>query len=367
MRSDLIITRIPQHVDEWFQYRKSGIGGSEMSTILGLNKYDTVTRTFYEKIGMVEPRKIDNSKMFFGRYMEDKIADLWKYYDGSPDGYIENFKNNKIIRDCRAVNGFVVNPNYPWMFASLDRVMNKKGGINMLTGEPLKTEAVLEVKTLSYWSASMWQDGIPISFLIQVHVYMIILETDYAEIAILKDGNEFTVEKVQRDEGLCEKIINISKDFWQNLVIPAKDAHAKKLEAEKSGNMAEVEKWEAEILRYEPEPDTTEAYREFQSERFLKEREKIEGTMRLYDICKQDKALNGIGNLIEEARSGLKNTLIKEFTLNSCEMIDFGRLGNCTFSERKGSKNRVFSNRIKEKPSEERILKEFQKLDLDWE
>jgi predicted phage-related endonuclease len=93
MRSDLIITRIPQHSDEWFDYRTTGIGGSEMSTILGLNKYDTVTRTFYEKIKAIEPRHFDNSKMFFGRYMEDKIADLWRYYDGSPDGYIENFKN----------------------------------------------------------------------------------------------------------------------------------------------------------------------------------------------------------------------------------------------------------------------------------
>ena len=93
MRSDLIIKRIPQQTPEWFKYRQSGIGGSEMSTVLGLNKYDTVTRTFYEKIGMAEPRQIDNAKMFFGRYMEDSIAKLWEFYDGTNDGWIENFKN----------------------------------------------------------------------------------------------------------------------------------------------------------------------------------------------------------------------------------------------------------------------------------
>ena len=99
MRSDLIITRIPPHTTEWFEYRKSGIGGSEMSTVLGLNKYNTVTRVFYEKIGQIPPQQIDNNKMFFGRYMEDSIAEIWKFYDGTPDGYIENFKNKYNLTD----------------------------------------------------------------------------------------------------------------------------------------------------------------------------------------------------------------------------------------------------------------------------
>ena len=365
MRSDLVITRIEPHTDAWFNFRTNGIGGSEISTVLGLNKYDTVTRTFYEKIKAIPPRQIDNSKMFFGRYMEDKIGDLWQYFDGSEDGWIENYKNNKIIRKCRNINGYVVNPDYPWLFASLDRVINIAGGINLLTGEKLTTEAVLEIKTLSYWSASMWTDGIPISYLLQVHQYMIIMETDYAELAILKDGNTFSVEKVQRDEDLCKRIIDISKSFWYNLVVPAKKAQENKSLAEKAGNILEVEKWEAEVQRYEPEPDNSEAYREFQSERFLRERESIEGTMQLYDICKHDKVLNGISGLIEEERNGLKNILIKQLTLAGAEMIDFGRLGSATWSERKGAKSRTFNNRIKEKPSEEQLLEEFKKINLD--
>ena len=365
MRRDLIIKRIPMHSDAWFDFRTNGIGGSEMSTVLGLNKYDTVTRTFYEKIKMIEPRKFDNAKMFFGRYMEDKIAEIWAYYDGTPDGWIENYKNDKIIRQCRNVNGYVVNPSYPWMFASLDRVQNIKGGINLLTGEPLKTEAVLEVKTLSYWSSSMWQDGIPISYLIQVHVYMIIMETNYAEIAILKDGNEFVVEKVQRDEALCEKIIDISKSFWYKLVVPAQEAFAKRQEAEKVGNIGEVEKYDAVIQTLEPEPDHSEAYTEFMSERFLKERDSVEGTIRLYDLAKADKVLNGLKGLIDDERTGIKNVFIKELTLASAEMVDFGRLGSIAWSERKGSKNRVFSNRIKEKPTEDQLMEEFKKLKLD--
>ena len=348
--------------EEWFEYRKSGIGGSEMSTILGLDKYNTVTRTFYEKIGEIPQRRDDNAKMFFGRYMEDKIAELWRFYDGTTDGYIENFKNNKVIRDCRAVNGFVVNSAYPWLFASLDRVINIKGGMNLITGKPLSTEGVLEIKTLAYWSAQMWADGIPISFLIQVHVYMMILETDYAEIAILKDGNEFSVEKIQRDDALCERIINISKGFWENRIIPAKEAFRKKEMALAVGNIGEAEKWEAEIQKYEPEPDNSEAYTEFLSERFLKERQSIEGTIDMYELCKKDKVLNGIKGIIDDERTGIKNQLIKELTLAGAEQIDFGKVGTVDWSERKGAKNRTFNNRIKEKPDEDQLREEFKKI-----
>ncbi len=365
MRSDLIITRIPPHTNEWFDYRTTGIGGSEMSTVLGLNRYDTVTRTFYEKIKMVEPRHIDNAKMFFGRYMEDNIAELWKYYDGTSDGWIENYKNKKIIRDCRAVNGFVVNPKYPWLFGSFDRVQNIKGGRNLISGNPLTTEAVLEIKTLSYWSAQMWQDQIPISYLIQIHVYMIILETDYAEIAILKDGNEFSVEKYMRDDNLCEKIINISHDFWHKLVVPAKEAHAKKVEAEKAGNMSEVEKWDARIQELEPEPDQSEAYTAFMSEKFLRERDSVQGTMELYDLAKKDKVLNGMKSIIDDERTGIKNVFVKQLTLAGAELVDFGRLGNITWSERKGAKNRTFNNFIKEKPTDEQLRAEFDKMNLE--
>jgi len=365
MRSDLIITRIPPQTPEWFKYRQSGIGGSELSTVLGLNKYDTVTRTFYEKIGQIPPRQIDNAKMFFGRYMEDNIAEIWKYYDGTTDGWIENYKNKKIIRECRAVNGFVVNPAYPWLFGSFDRVQNIKGGINLLTGEKLKTEAVLEIKTLSYWSSQMWADGIPISYLIQIHCYMIILETDYAEIAILKDGNEFIVEKYTRDESLCEKIIDISKSFWYKLVVPAKEAFAKRQEAEKAGNIGELEKYDAEIQRLEPEPDHSEAYTSFMNEKFLKERDSVEGTMRTYDLCKRDKVLNGIKGIIDDERTGIKNILVKDLTLAGAEVMDFGKLGSVTWSERKGAKNRTFNNFIKEKPTEEQLMKEFLKIDQE--
>lgn len=365
MRSDLIITRLQPHSDAWYAFRKNGIGGSEIGTILGLNKWDTVIRTYHEKIGSIEPRRDDNDKMFWGRELEDKIADIWRYYDGSDTGYINNYKEGKIVRDCRNINGYVVNPKYPWLFASLDRVINIKSGINLITGEPLKTEGVLECKTLSYWGAQIWEGGIPIYYLAQVHQYMAIIESDYAEIAILQDGNNFRVEKVQRDDELCEKIISISKMFWENRVLPGKEAYEKSKIAEATGNMAEYEKYEALVQQYEPEPDRSEAYKEFMEERFLKERDVIEGNIDQYDLCKQYTFLNKLNSRVDEEKTGIKNHLLKTMNVFGAEVLDFGKLGVCSWAERKGAKNRTFSVRIKEIPTEDQVENEFRKINLD--
>ena len=364
MKSHLEIIRIPQHTPEWYEFRKNGIGGSEIGTILGLNKYDTVIRVFHEKVGDIDIRKDDNSFMFWGRELEDKIADIWRYYDGTSEGYIENFKNGKIVRECQRVNGYVINPKYPWLFASLDRVMNIKGGINLITQQPLTSEGVLECKGLSYWAAQIWQDGIPISYLAQIHQYMAILETDYSEIAILQDGNRFRVEKIQRDDALCERIIEISKMFWENRILPAKEAFAKRQMAEIDNNLQEMEKYDEVIMRHEPEPDKSEAYKEFMEERFLKEREVVEGTIDQYDMCKEDTFIRKMINRLEEERTGIKNKLLQALGKSGAEVIDFAKLGNVTWSERKGAKSRTFSIRIKESPSEDLVEREYNKLKL---
>jgi putative phage-type endonuclease len=366
MKSNLKIYRIPEHTDEWFAFRRNGIGGSEVATILGLNKYDTVIRTFHEKVGTIDFRKDDNAAMFWGRELEDKIAEIWKFYDGTATGYIENRKNNRIVRECRNINGYIVNPKYPWLFGSLDRVMNIQGGLNLITKEPLTTEAVLECKGLSYWASQIWTDGIPVSYLAQIHLYMIILETDYAELAILQDGNQFRVEKYQRDEALCDSIINITKAFWENRVLPAKEAFKKKQMAELQGNIYEVEKYEAVIQRHEPDPDMSEAYKDFMEERFLKEREIVEGNMDHYVLCQRDAMLRKLVARMAKERVGIRNILLKVLSRYGVDTIDFGKLGTVTWAERKGRKRRTFTIRIKENPPEDKVEYEFSKIKQTW-
>lgn len=353
---------IPHHTEEWYEFRKRGIGGSEIGTVLGINKYDTAVRLFHEKIGSIEPRREDNERMFWGRTNEENIARVWQYYDGTKDGYVENCTSNKIVRKCRSVNGYVVNPDYPWLFASVDRLINIEGGFNLITGEPLEKEGILECKNMSYWVSQMWEDGIPIYHLAQIHVYMILLDADYAEIAMLVDGGQLQVEKIQRDEALCERILTISKAFWYNRVVPGMDAIEKRNMADMEGNVPESEKWEGEVQRFEPDPDDSEAYKDFMEEKFLVTREEVDGTIPLYAEAKRDKFLLKMKARIDDERTGIKNKFIKFMSDYGAESVDFGKLGRVNWSKRKGAKSRTFNNRTKESPEPDYTDKEFDKL-----
>lgn len=366
MKSNLQIFNIPYGTEEWYEFRKRGIGGSELGTVLSINKYDTAVRLFHEKIGSVEPRREDNQRMFWGRELEEKVADAWQYYDGTREGYVENFTSGKIVRKCRSVNGYAVNPDYPWLFASVDRLINIEGGFNLITGEPLEKEAILECKNMSYWVSQMWDDGIPIYHLAQIHAYMIIFDADYAEIAMLVDGGTLQVEKIQRDEALCERILTISKAFWYNRVLPGQEALKKREMADVEGNVTESERWEADIQRVEPDPDDSEAYKDFMDEKFLVTRETVDGTMEMYSIAKRDNFLKKMKGKIDKERTGLKNMFIQFMSNYGAESVDFGKLGVVNWSKRKGSQSRTFNNRTKEKPGEEYIEKEFDKLDHNF-
>lgn len=366
MDKNLKIVRIPFGTDEWYKFRQSGIGASEIGTVLGINKYDTPVRLYHEKIGNIEPKKDDNENTFWGREIEEQISSKWMYWDGSKTGYIENFKNNKIIRKCRNINGYVINPDFSWLFASLDRVINIEGGYNLITGEALTTEAPLECKNMKYWMAQWWLDGMPIYHLAQLIQQMAIIKSPYGELARLIDGSEFDVEKIEFDNDLFERIKSISKSFWYDRVVPGKKAVENKMLAEEQGNLAEIEKWEAEIQRYEPEPDNTDAYKEYIEERFVKERDSILGTIPDYGIAKKDKMLLAMSNRLKSERTLCQNQLKKTLTDNGAEAMDFEGLGNVSWSEQKAKKTRRFSNDIKEKPGENRIEEEFKKLDLNY-
>ena len=366
MKTKLQVHRIPYGVPEWYEFRKNGIGGSECGTVLNLNPYESAAELFHNKIGTLEPRTEDTQFMFWGREHEDKIAEIWQYFDGTESGYIENKKTGKIIRKCRSVNGYVVNPDYPWLFASLDRLINKEGGINMLTGKPLEEEAILECKTLSYWASSVWTDGIPVYFLTQIQTYMLIFEVDYSEIAILSDGNKFHVEYIERDDTLCQQIAEITKRWWYERVVPAKEAFKLRELASIEGKPKEVDAQNGIIDQLEPPPDDTEAYRQFQSDKFLKERETVEGSMEMFDVCKKDEMLKKIEGRVGKERSQIKNTLIKWIVEKGAELVDFDALGKYTYTLRKGAKNRSLLVSIKEKPTEERVEEEFNKLNLKY-
>jgi predicted phage-related endonuclease len=251
------------------------------------------------------------------------------------------------------------------MFASIDRLINIKGGVNLITGEPITTEAILEIKNMSFWVSKVFEDGIPVQYLAQIHQYMIIMETDYAELCMLVDGNRLVVEKIQRDEELVKRILSITRSWWYDRVVPARDALKIRDEADANGKVNEAEQAEAVIQRLEPDPDHSEAYKDFMSDSFVKERDIVDGTMDLFDKAKAYEVLKGIKKEVDKAQNLLKNTFIKFMKDHGADSISFDNLGSVNWGERRGSASRTFGCKIKDKPKPDVIKDEFDKLNIN--
>lgn len=319
MKSHLIVTPTA-NMDkmEWLRFRKRGIGASEVGTVMGLNTYKSALELFYEKLKPMPEMTIENIHQFMGHYSEDYIADLWQYWEGSQESVIANYRAGKVVRRCRKSNAYVNNSKYPWLFVSLDRIINK--------GE-LGKEGALEIKKISGYEAKKWIANIPTYYLFQLQDQILVCEFDYGELAVLQDGTYFDVYQFERNEVITSAIIERTKDFWYRIE-KARMIETQRYHALQNFNMKLAEELLHELHLIEPEPDGTEA-----CERYLKERYRtsmaevglITGTEEDYGFAERYKAASDKINELEAERRLCANHL--KMRIREGRKIDFGKRG----------------------------------------
>lgn len=330
---------IAPHTDEWFAERLSGIGGSEIGRVLGLNDWagSSVLELFYEKIGLRPQRRDGNKYTFMGNYLEQTVADLWRYYDGTDNGVIKNYNASKVVRECRNLKGFFRNVKYPYLFTNLDRVINK-GGFRLTDATLLEENGILECKTASSWVAKKWEAGIPPEYQVQAIEQCLIFGVDYAEIAVLElDNRTLNVYPIEVSEENKKLIIDNTTYFWEEMVIPAKKL-ATEMEYEMSrGNVGAAEKLMADIEALEPAADGSESYKSFMNERWNSEPVKISADT---DMIKNLQNLILVKNTIKELESEktLFENQVREF-MRENDTLDCDEWGKVTWKT--GSRSRT--------------------------
>lgn len=172
--------------EEWLSVRNTGIGGSDIGAIAGLNRWKTPMSVFMDKIGQgIEV--IDNEKMYWGRILEDTVAREFSRRTGlavEPFPYVLRSKQ------------------YPWMLANVDRLI-------------VGREEGLECKTADASQKAYWEDGaVPDSYLLQCYHYMIVMGIKKWHIACLIGGNHFVHYTINYDEDIAASVIKQEKDFW---------------------------------------------------------------------------------------------------------------------------------------------------------
>lgn len=86
----------PKDRTEWLKHRESGIGSSEVATIVGLNPWETPYQLWRRKIGLDAPKQ-ENFAMKAGHYLEDAVSRMWN--DATGREIIKRSAIDWIIRD----------------------------------------------------------------------------------------------------------------------------------------------------------------------------------------------------------------------------------------------------------------------------
>ena len=182
---------------QWVEARKSGIGGSDVASIMGLNKYSSPLEVWMEKTGRAETPDIsDKPPVYWGVILEDVVAD--------------EFKRRHTDLQVKKKNAMLISRSRPWAFANLDRwVLDSNGN-----------HGVLEIKTADKMMTSDWQDGVPAYYLTQVTHYLSITGLQYAWVAVLIGGNDYREFKIERDEEDIQAVDNAVDRFWNDYVVP---------------------------------------------------------------------------------------------------------------------------------------------------
>lgn len=172
---------------EWLEDRRKGMGGSDVATVLGLNKYKSVYQLWLEKTGQVEVTSAQSEAAYWGNTLEEVVAEEFSKRTG---------------KKVRKRNQVFEHQKYHFLRANIDRDV---------VGE----NAVLECKTANQYLANEWdEDEIPIQYICQVQHYMNVLNLDYVYFAVLIGGQKFIWKKMERDQELIDMITEKLVEFW---------------------------------------------------------------------------------------------------------------------------------------------------------
>jgi len=176
---------------EWLQERTKGIGGSDASIILGLNKYKTPFELWLEKTGQSDLEDTAGEAAYFGNLLEEFVAKEFEKRSG---------------KKVRRNNFMMQHPKHDFITANIDR---------KVVGE----DALLECKTASAFLAKDWDiEEIPANYLVQVQHYLGVMGYEKSYIAVLIGGQRFVWKEIERDEELIQMIFDAEVHFWNHHV-----------------------------------------------------------------------------------------------------------------------------------------------------
>lgn len=179
--------------EQWLDVRRRGIGSSDAAAAVGLHPFRSPLELWMEKTGrgdalpQVDPDA--EGPMYWGQLLEPIVAAHYTKRTG-----------NRV----RRINAVLQHPSESWMLANLDREVIGAADVSLL-----------ECKCAGLAGARLWKDGVPEYVQLQVMHQLAVTGKQAADVAVLIGGQELQVHRIERDEQLIERLIELERQFWR--------------------------------------------------------------------------------------------------------------------------------------------------------
>ena len=185
--------------EEWLEYRKLGIGGSDASAVAGLAnpKYNSAFKVYQKKTEEFVTVEEPSEYAEMGHHYEPTIREIFK----SKNPHLQVYRSNFMWQSLEC----------PFVLANVDGLIyDKENGWG-----------VLEIKNISeHRLKEFGEKTFPIEFQIQVSHYLFCLDLKWGKFAVVIGGNKYREYDIARNDELIEYLINLERNFWMNHVVP---------------------------------------------------------------------------------------------------------------------------------------------------
>ena len=192
--------------------RRKGIGGTDISAIVGMNPWKTPLDVFLDKTGQSEATP-DNENMWWGREMEPVLA---KRYEKETGKQIE-------LPAVESMPCVLMPPEKSFLLGTPDAFFNVSRYEQTDFGTWVQSEGGVDFKTSG--KPQEWgepgSDEIPEQYIIQAEWYMGLTGAQWWDVAVLLMGftRKFAIYRVKRDDELIANLTESGAKFWKDHVL----------------------------------------------------------------------------------------------------------------------------------------------------
>lgn len=196
-------------MSDFHQERMTGLGGSDIGAILGMNPYRTPYQVWMEKTGRAEA-------------MGSSLPARWGIY---AEEFVAREYSDRTGAKVQRYNAMLRHPEAP-LIGHVDRLVIPEGAKVAAWRKEIRTDLGLECKTVSAFAVgrdSEWgqagTDEVPRSYLLQVATYQALTGCRHWDLAAFIGNTDFRIYRFTRDADLEDYILEEASRWWRDYVI----------------------------------------------------------------------------------------------------------------------------------------------------